>query len=461
MDFYQKYELIDPLPGEGTKSFRARQISSGRDVAVHLLTGGKNPENDALLARLRTLPPESLRKLLEVGDNDGVTFVATEAPPYLHLGEWLGEQERAAGASDAAKFTHAGAWKVPVMTAPPPPPPSSAPGAGSSGPGEFTLMFQKAAAKEKGDPMPAAAPPPPAPAFPAVSSPASTQVLPQAPVPPAAQVSPQAAAPADGPGEFTRMFQAAQANPPQPAGTMQVPAQGGTPIAGTHAVLGAMPLGQAMPGGTFAMQAAMPPAGSAAPGSSQPGEFTSMFNAPAGAPVSEPVVPKAPAAAAPQAVPPPSAPGSFTSMFSAPPCAPVGEPEIPKAPAATPVAEPDVPRAPAAAPGCTASSCRAVVRTWELHEHVQCSAFGACWGAGGSESVCAAGCTAASCAVILRARELHEHVQRAAFCASWRAGCSRKRLRLHRRRNPRRLKLCRRRPRLGASRACSACRLLC
>ena len=122
MDFYQKYELIDPLPGEGTRSFRARQIATGREVAVHLLTGGKTTENDALLTRLRTLPEGSLRKLIEVGDNDGTIFVATEAPPLLHLAEWLAEQERASGAADALKYTRAGSWKIPAMAAPPPPP---------------------------------------------------------------------------------------------------------------------------------------------------------------------------------------------------------------------------------------------------------------------------------------------------------------------------------------------------
>jgi hypothetical protein len=96
MDFYQKYELIDPLPGEGTRSFRARQIVTGREVAVHLLVSGKTGENDTLLSRLRALPERSLRKLIEVGDNDGTVFVATEAPPFLHLADWLAEQERAA-----------------------------------------------------------------------------------------------------------------------------------------------------------------------------------------------------------------------------------------------------------------------------------------------------------------------------------------------------------------------------
>src|ERR1700733_9062692 len=127
MDFYQKYELIDPLSGEGTRSFRARQIATGREVVVHLLTGGKTPENDVLLTRLRMLPEGSLRKLIEVGDNEGTTFVATEAPPFLHLGDWLGGQGRGAQSPGALTYDRAGTWKIPVApAAPPPQPPASA-----------------------------------------------------------------------------------------------------------------------------------------------------------------------------------------------------------------------------------------------------------------------------------------------------------------------------------------------
>ena len=42
MDFTQKYQLIELLPGEGVESYRARQTNTGRDVTVHLLVGGKN-----------------------------------------------------------------------------------------------------------------------------------------------------------------------------------------------------------------------------------------------------------------------------------------------------------------------------------------------------------------------------------------------------------------------------------
>src|SRR5271156_5545237 len=244
MDFYQKYELIDPLPGEGTRSFRARQIATGREVAVHLLVGGKSAENETLLTRLRSLPEGSLRKLIEVGDNEGTTFVATEAPPFLHLAEWLAEQERDAHSAETLKYTHAGTWRIPAAPAAPPPPamPPAAPPAPSSGPGEFTRMFQ-----QSGAPAPPTGPP--------------------------------------EPGEFTRLFQASQAPPAPPAVTPQAPPRKESPD---------MAVTQTM---RIPIPRIVPPVPSPAPSptvSATPpaGEFTRMFQS-AGAANPSPPPPQA------------------------------------------------------------------------------------------------------------------------------------------------------------------------
>ena len=113
MKFTQKYELLDPVPGEGGNSFQARQSTTGRDVTVHFLTGGETPENQGLLSRLRKLPLEALAKVIEVGDHNGAKFVVTIAPPYLRLDDWLTEHERAYRTTQDQQFTRAGAWKVP------------------------------------------------------------------------------------------------------------------------------------------------------------------------------------------------------------------------------------------------------------------------------------------------------------------------------------------------------------
>ena len=213
----QRYDLIDEIPGGATQSFRAR-TAAGREVTVHFLRGGRTPENEALLARLRAIPPAAQANLVEVGEYEGTPFVVTAAPPYQHLAAWIKDQEphQAAGPQ---KFTRVGMWKVPEFTggthaAPPPPPlpeppkpavddfmtifetgsthkatPPAAPPLApppATGPGEFTRMFQAA---------------PPSPEFP----PAPVQAATPVPEPPAP------AAPA---GEFTRMF---QAPPPSPS----------------------------------------------------------------------------------------------------------------------------------------------------------------------------------------------------------------------------------------------------
>src|ERR1019366_10374168 len=106
MEFTQKYNLIELLAGDGVQSYRAVQMSTGRDVAVHLLVGGNAPANEALLVRLRAMQPQSMAKLIEAGEHQGNTFVVTVAPPYQRLEEWLAEQDHAAAA--VKEFSKAG-----------------------------------------------------------------------------------------------------------------------------------------------------------------------------------------------------------------------------------------------------------------------------------------------------------------------------------------------------------------
>src|SRR5450756_2138853 len=163
MDLTQKYHLIELLPGEGVQSYCARQTNTGREVTVHLLVGGKTPENEATLVRLRAMQPQSMAKLIEVGEQQGTTFVVTVAPPFQRLDAWLAEQDRVAAV--AKEFGKATVWKRPavgslVPPAPPPPPvrPAATP---STEPGEFTRMFQSPVAAPAPEPglLTASAPP--------------------------------------------------------------------------------------------------------------------------------------------------------------------------------------------------------------------------------------------------------------------------------------------------------------
>src|ERR1035441_6890792 len=261
MEFTQKYHLIELLAGDGVQSYRAVQTNTGRDVAVHLLVGGKTPENEALLVRLRAMQPPSMAKLIEVGEQQGNTYVVTMAPPYQRLDEWLAEQDRVAAL--AHQFDKAGFWKRPEAGSPgaaPSPVPGVPPVAAGtlqsmppatpvrpvapapSEPDEFMRMFQGSVA-----------PPTAVPGVPPAVAGTPT------PVPP---LPPTRLAPSPSePGEFTRMFQSPVAPPTAVPG---VP-----PVAGSR-------------------QTTPPPPTRLAPSPSEPGEFTRMFQSPAAPPAPVP-----------------------------------------------------------------------------------------------------------------------------------------------------------------------------
>ena len=304
MDFYQKYELLDLLKDEGVKVFNAREISTGRRITVFLFVGEQARLQADLLVQLRASQRPGQTDLLEVGDNQGTPYVATEP-----LGG-LADLKRKVAVSPAPPiaaqegrppdaFTRVGVWHVPA----PAPPAATTPPAPSA-PGEFTRLFQASAPPQ---PMGEAAPPPPAPASPATpSAPGEFTRLFQASAPPrpmgetAPSPPPTPASPPtpSAPGEFTRLFQAS-APPPLPPTRAPLPSPAAPP---------------AQPGA---------------------GEFTRFFQSPLSqAPASEPVFPPPPAGApqkpAPPAAPPPasSAPGEFTRIF--------GKGDMPTAPAAPP-----------------------------------------------------------------------------------------------------------------------------
>ena len=366
MDFPQKYQLIELLPGEGVESYRARQTNTGRDVTVHLLVGGKTPENEAFLVRLRGMQPQPMAKLIEVGEYQGAAFVVTVAPPYQRLDEWLAEQDRAAVVKD---FGKAGFWKRPEAgsLAPPPMPPAATPAAPE--PGEFTKQFGRGAAPGAEPGLPAT--PPQSPAPPPSWEPGESTRMFRSPVAlPAPEPAVPAArppvlppdAPGAGPGEFTRLFQAPpspQAGPPPTPEPLRTPPPAAGPGEFTrmfHSPMpdvpaqGAWPLADAKPQepGEFtlmfqapSLQAGpqRPEAGTPAP---QGGEFTQFFKpSPGGMPAGPqfpsasqfPVVPSPEAGSPPAPPPPQQESGEYTRMFG--PGTLSGPPEpIPAAPQA-------------------------------------------------------------------------------------------------------------------------------
>ena len=94
MIFHDRYELLALRGGDREIALPGREISSGRDVLVHLLSDGYTPENRELLANIDKLPAEYQRRVLDIGDHEGIPYVVTDVlPPNLKLREatpvWL------------------------------------------------------------------------------------------------------------------------------------------------------------------------------------------------------------------------------------------------------------------------------------------------------------------------------------------------------------------------------------
>ncbi len=284
MSLVEKYELLDLIAENETRTYLARERASVRMVMVHQLLPGPNRISLLeLVLRTRMIPSSPGRlQILELGEHGGIPYVVTEIiPGFQTLRQWLQEELAVAAKAPGPGVppAQAGAWPAPTISEEPAPPaphvaatPAASPvptaPAGSPppvappprrDPGEFTQLFQVVMADIYKTPQPA-------PSAPAATPPASaTQPEPPktAPTP-----TPSIAPPPPEPGEFTRMFQ-------QPAGA------------------------EATPKG----------------GAQEPGEFTRMFQAgwqPSGPVTSEPQPPAAASAW------PPSGPGGPPGTLEAP-----------------------------------------------------------------------------------------------------------------------------------------------
>ena len=144
MDFYQKYELLDLLKDEGVKVFNARERATGRQIAIFLFVGEQASLHAELLQQLRAAQRPERADLLEVGENQGTPFVATE--PLNGLAE-LKRKVAAPPAPPAAPgagkppdaFTRVGVWHIPAPNLSGGRGPGAGggqgPGAGGQGPG--------------------------------------------------------------------------------------------------------------------------------------------------------------------------------------------------------------------------------------------------------------------------------------------------------------------------------------
>ncbi|HWE52983.1 MAG TPA: hypothetical protein VG273_24540 [Bryobacteraceae bacterium] len=318
MSLYERYELLDLNRDIGVKTFEAREIATGRPVRVHLFVQPSAPLQAALLKAIDKLPDDARQRILERGKHEGTPYVVTDRlADYPGLSEWV---QAAGHAHKAAKplLETAGAWKLPAAppaeTPPAPAPVPSAPAAVSPTASplnahselnqKFTELFATAERPVVADSLLQASPVKPQ----NIAAP----LRPPEPQPPAAVPPPQAK---PEPGEFTRMFQSPVANPaiipaapsqppaPQPpAQQTQAPPTQPAPLA---------PQAQAPPVSPAPLAAPAPTVKTPPPASKEAGEFTRMFQSPAGHGAMP--VPAAPAPSATK-----SGPGEFTRFFQTP-----------------------------------------------------------------------------------------------------------------------------------------------
>jgi len=298
MTLPEKYELLDLIAENETRTFLARERASVRMVMVHLLLPG--PDRISLLElvlRTRLIPTSPGRlQILDLGEHEGNPYVVTEIiPGFTTLRNWL-----------EAELAYA---RTPRPAAPSSPPASEAtPAVPRRDPGEFTQLFQvvMSGISDPGSArrQPAAPPPPEAP---------KTAPVQATPPPPAV---PPTGIPSREPGEFTRMFQAGWSQPPAPPPPPgpSAPVSASTPPPpepGEFTRMFQSPMVQAPPGppANAPVLMAKPPEPPSGP---QPGEFTRMFQQ------GLPAIQREPSPAAPGALPPPPEPGEFTRMFQSP-----------------------------------------------------------------------------------------------------------------------------------------------
>ena len=88
--FYDRFELLEMLRDDGVKSFRAKEISTGRDVEAHIFVNPHAPLSMALLSRLNKLPEPERERIVDRGKNHGTPYVVTTPfADFPGLREWL------------------------------------------------------------------------------------------------------------------------------------------------------------------------------------------------------------------------------------------------------------------------------------------------------------------------------------------------------------------------------------
>jgi hypothetical protein len=205
-EFDSRYRLADRIADGAVDSYRARDLGSGREVLVHLLSSVEH--RDYLRGRLQALgAADRASVLMETTVDDVPVVVTSELPAFTSFPEWLGSRPASPSSSAAAspgEFTRLFAAPDFGVTQPASPQPAPPPVEG-----EFTRLF-------KGSAEPAA--PPPAPPPPAAPHSAAPRPVIRLAVPPSrtpVQMPPGLESPkASSTGERAPVFSKGAAGPP-------------------------------------------------------------------------------------------------------------------------------------------------------------------------------------------------------------------------------------------------------
>jgi hypothetical protein len=282
-EFRARYALLDQVSGGGVRTFHAVTPTAGVAM-VHFVDGGITPYNLALLSALERLEPERRARVREVTAVDGSITVVTELlAGFRSLPAWLGLDEAEPAPASPAPAT-------PDSHATPDDPAGSAPPAQP--------------ADIPSDP-PAAAP---------AESPLAARDAGATPAP-----SVGADAPRKEPGEFTRLFMAADlTGAPAFSGPVPPASADSAPSPDAASLRAEMdPAPAPTPASSAAPAPPVPPP--AAP-AAEPGDFTRLFRAP--------LASDAASRAAAPANPP--APRAEEAAPSRPPAAPESRAEAPR-----------------------------------------------------------------------------------------------------------------------------------
>jgi len=137
VSFYDQFELLDLVRDDGVKSFRARELATGRMVEVHVFANSLAPISRALLHKLDKLASadsaagpagQSAPAILDRGDYEGTPYVVTlPLDGFSSLHEWVfaisNRTPADPGDPDRLRLSGAGAWRVTPPGGSPVPPP--------------------------------------------------------------------------------------------------------------------------------------------------------------------------------------------------------------------------------------------------------------------------------------------------------------------------------------------------